>query len=119
MSFAVATANFWATILSLTFPRILTALKPEGAFTLYAVLNFLAVVLVFLFLPETRLKTLDELDEVFSIPSRVFMQYQLTEYLPYIVRRYVLRKKECGPKQLTLDRGYHELDQDDDNMEDI
>lgn len=115
MSFAVATANFWATIVSLTFPRILTALKAEGSFTLYAALNVLAVLLVFLLLPETRLKTLDELDEVFSIPSQVFMKYQLMEYLPYIFTRYIVRKKGAGLRPLTLEREYHELEQEDED----
>lgn len=113
MSFAVATANFWATIVSLTFPRILTALKSDGAFTLYAILNILAVTLVFLFVPETRLKTLDELDDVFSISTRRFVQYQVTEYIPFIVSRYLLRDKEADLKPLPLAREYHELDQED------
>jgi hypothetical protein len=116
MSFAVATANFWATIISLTFPRILTTLKSEGAFTLYAGLNLVAVTLVFLFVPETRLKTLDELDDVFSVPTRRFVKYQLTEYLPFIVNRYLLRDKESDLKPLTLAREYHELDQEDEEV---
>jgi len=114
MSFGVATANFWATILSLTFPRILTALKSDGAFTLYAVLNIVAVTLVFLFVPETRLKTLDELDDVFSVPTRRFIKYQVTEYIPFIVRRYILRDEEADLKPLALAGEYHELDPEDE-----
>ena len=114
MSFAVATANFWATILSLTFPQILTTLKSQGAFALYAGLNVLAVVLVFLFLPETRLKSLEELDDVFSIPTRTFVKYQLTEYLPWFVKRYILRQKEAELRPLTSGEEYRELGQDED-----
>ncbi|KIW27953.1 uncharacterized protein PV07_07647 [Cladophialophora immunda] len=117
MSFAVATANFWAAILSLTFPRILTALQSQGAFALYAGLNVVAVVLVFLFLPETRLKTLDELDDVFSVPTRTFVKYQTTEFLPWLVRRYVMREKEADLSPLAVDGGYHELEQDEDEPE--
>ena len=118
MSWALSTANFWATILSLTFPRILTALKSQGAFILYAGLNVVAVILVFFLLPETRLKTLDELDDVFSIPTRTFIRYQSTEYVPYVVRRYLLRDKHAELKPLEMQREYHELDQDGDDNDD-
>ena len=118
MSFAVATANFWATILSLTFPRLLTALQSQGAFVLYAGLNVVAFVLVFLCLPETRLKTLDDLDEVFSIPTRTFIKYQTTEYLPWFVKRYVLRQKNADLRPLVVEGEYRELVQDEEE-EDI
>lgn len=36
MSFAVATNLFWAAVLSLTFPRLLAAFTPTGAFGFYA-----------------------------------------------------------------------------------
>jgi hypothetical protein len=114
MGFAVATANFWAAVLSLTFPRILSGLGSQGAFTLYAILNIVAVILIFLFLPETRLKTLDELDEVFSIPTRTFVRYQITEYVPWFVERYLLRNKQAELRPLTLEAEYREVGQDDD-----
>lgn len=114
MSFAVATANFWAAVLSLTFPRILTALQSQGAFALYAGLNLLAVTLVFLFLPETRLKTLDELDDVFSTPTRTFIKFQVTEYLPWVMRRYVMRQKETDLRPLAAGEEYRELGQNED-----
>lgn len=118
MSFAVSTANFWAAILSLTFPRILTALGSQGAFSLYAVLNILALVLIFLLLPETRLKTLDELDEVFSVPTRRFVQYQVTEYLPWFTKRYILRQKEADLRPLTAEEEYQPLEDSEDEEDD-
>ncbi len=121
MSLAVATANFWAAVLSLTFPRILTALGSLGAFSLYAVLNVVAVILVFLFVPETRLKTLDDLDEVFSIPTGSFIKYQVTEYPPWFTKRYVLRKKEeADLRPLVAEDEYLQLavsDEDEDPNE--
>ena len=42
MSAAVATANFWAVVLSVTFPGLLEAAAEEGAFQLYGILNLLA-----------------------------------------------------------------------------
>ena len=114
MSLAVATANSWAAVLSLTFPRILTALGSQGAFSLYAFLNVVAVVLVFLFVPETRLKTLDELDEVFSVPTRTFIRYQTTEYLPWVTKRYLAGQKEAELRPLVLSGEYRALEQDED-----
>ena len=119
MSLAVASANIWAAVLSLTFPRILLALKPQGAFWLYAVLNIVAFVLVFLFVPETRLKSLDELDDVFSISSRAFAKYQTTEYAPWFARRYLLGQKQADLKPLLLVQEYRELDQDENDVQAI
>ncbi|EXJ88907.1 hypothetical protein A1O3_01971 [Capronia epimyces CBS 606.96] len=119
MSFAVATASFWATVLSLTFPRILTVLQPQGAFALYAALNIVALVLVFLFVPETRLKTLDELDHVFSIPTRTFIKYQLTEYLSWFTRRYILWQKNADLHPLTVGEEYQALVETDYEEEDM
>lgn len=58
MSWAVATNNFWASVLSLTFPRMLQAFTPQGAFGFYAALNAIAFVMIWLFLPETKVGTL-------------------------------------------------------------
>ena len=118
MSLAVATANFWAAILSLTFPGFVTALGSQGAFVLYAVLNVLALVLVFLFVPETKQKTLDELDGVFSVSTRSFVKYQMTEYLPWFVKRYILRQKEAELKPLGSEEEYQRLVGDDDGADD-
>lgn len=114
MSSSVAVASIWATVLSFTFPRLLTALQPQGSFELYALLNVVAVILVFLFVPETRKKSLDELDDVFAISSRSFIRHQLTEYLPWFVRRYVFRQKQAHLRPLDPTDEYRKLDQDDE-----
>jgi hypothetical protein len=41
MSFAVQQNNFWAAVLGLTFPSVLSALGPSGTFYLYAGTNLL------------------------------------------------------------------------------
>jgi hypothetical protein len=114
VSSAVAMTNIWAAVLSLTFPALLSTLGSQNAFVLYALLNVIALGLVFLFVPETRLKTLQELDEVFSVPTRRFVRYQVTEYLPWWVRRYVLRQKKIELKPLESSGVYQELDQDEE-----
>ncbi|KAG5924098.1 hypothetical protein E4U42_004752 [Claviceps africana] len=99
MSWAVATNNFWASVLSLTFPRMLSAMTPTGAFGFYAGLNLVALVLIFLFVPETKQKTLEELDYVFAVPDRTHARYQLGTVLPWWCRRWFLgrRGEKCPP----------------------
>ncbi|KAG6011854.1 hypothetical protein E4U43_008075 [Claviceps pusilla] len=99
MSWAVATNNFWASVLSLTFPRMLIAMTPTGAFGFYAGLNLVALVLIFLFVPETKQKTLEELDYVFAVPDRTHARYQLGIVLPWWCRRWLLgrRGEKCPP----------------------
>ena len=52
MGWAVATCLFWAAVLSISFPAILTAMTPTGAFGFYAGLNVAALGMIFLFVPE-------------------------------------------------------------------
>jgi hypothetical protein len=59
MSWAVCTNNFWATVVSLTFPRQLRAFGSVGAFGFYAGMNALAFIMIFLWLPETKQKSLE------------------------------------------------------------
>lgn len=92
MSWAVATNNFWAAVLSLTLPRMLKALKPQGVFGFYAGLNILAVIMIFLWMPETKQRTLEELDYIFAVPTRTHMKYQVTQNLPWWFKTYVLRR---------------------------
>lgn len=114
MSSAVAVTNIWASALSMTFPQILSGLGSQGAFSLYAVLNVVALILVFLFVPETRLKTLDQLDDVFSIGTRRFIKYQVQVYLPWWFRRYVMKEKKAELQPLEEREEYRVLVQDDD-----
>lgn len=99
MSWAVATNNFWGAVLSLTFPRMLRAMTPTGAFGFYAGMNLVALALIFFFMPETKQKSLEELDYVFGISTRVHANYQLRTVLPWGFRRYVLLQKDaiCPP----------------------
>jgi len=95
MDWAVATNNFWASVLSLTFPYMLNAFRPQGAFGFYAALNLIALALIFLFLPETKQRSLEELDYVFAVPVRTHAKYQLTQVLPWFFRRYILWRKDA------------------------
>ncbi|KJA27733.1 hypothetical protein HYPSUDRAFT_34863 [Hypholoma sublateritium FD-334 SS-4] len=94
MSFAVATNLFWASVLSLTFPRILGSFGSVGAFGFYAGLNVVAFVMIFFLLPETKQRTLEELDYVFAVPTSKHISYQAKVYLPYFIKRWILFRKD-------------------------
>ena len=64
MSLATATTWFFNFVLSVTWPSLLQAFRPQGAFGWYAAWNVVGFVAVLLFLPETKEKTLEELDAV-------------------------------------------------------
>jgi len=100
MSWAVATCLFWAAVLSITWPRMSGAMGPEGAFGFYAGLNVVAFVMIFFLLPETKQRTLEELDYVFAVPTARHANYQLTEFLPYWIKRWVFLRKDAELKPL-------------------
>lgn len=54
-------------------------------------LNVTALVMIFLFVPETKQRTLEELDYIFAVPTRVHMRYQVCKALPYWFKRYIFR----------------------------
>lgn len=92
MSLATATTWFFNFVLSVTWPSLQKAFKPQGAFGWYAAWNIVGWWLVLLFMPETKGKTLEELDQVFSVPTHLHAAYGLRQ-IPYFFRRYVLFQK--------------------------
>ncbi|KAI1329063.1 sugar transporter-domain-containing protein [Xylariaceae sp. FL0255] len=105
MGFAVATCLGWAAVLSITFPLILDALGVIGAFGLYAGFNVLAFIMIFFLLPETKQRTLEELDYVFAVPNHTFAKYQLTKAAPWWFKRYVFFQRSAKLEPL-----YHQDD---------
>jgi sugar porter (SP) family MFS transporter len=93
MGFAVATCLFWAAVLGTSFPFLLRKASPVGAFGVYAGFNIIAFIMIFLWVPETMQRTLEELDWVFAVPVRKFAHYQLTVALPWWFKRYVFMDK--------------------------
>ncbi|KAK3686451.1 hypothetical protein LTR37_019801 [Vermiconidia calcicola] len=100
MCWAVCTNNFWATVVSLTFPRQLRAFGITGAFGFYAAMNALAFIMIFLWLPETKQRSLEELDHVFAVTTRKHMNYQMYTVAPYWFKTQILRRKGLTPPQL-------------------
>ncbi|GJJ05947.1 hypothetical protein Clacol_000134 [Clathrus columnatus] len=99
MSFATATTWFFNAVVSLTFPAILKAFTPQGAFGWYAGWNIIGFFLILLFLPETKALSLEELDQVFSVPTKKHAMYQL-KALSINLRRWIFRSKVSPPEPL-------------------
>merc|ERR1711964_394611 len=93
MAWAVCVNNTFAGVLSLTFPRMRTWVTQTGAFGFYAGLNLIAWFLIFAFVRETKQLTLEELDQVFSVPTKTFLGYELKVQLPYFLKTSILRKR--------------------------
>ncbi|KAF4445840.1 hypothetical protein F53441_10485 [Fusarium austroafricanum] len=103
MAWAVCINNTFAGVLGLTFPRMTHAMTPTGAFGFYAGLNLIAWGMIFCFVRETKQLTLEELDQVFSVPTSQFISYETRVWLPYFFKRHILRKKIVKPPPI-IDR---------------
>ncbi|KAF2257798.1 hypothetical protein CC78DRAFT_549621 [Lojkania enalia] len=89
MGWAVATCLFWAAVLGISFPLILNSFTPTGAFGFYAGLNVVAFIMIFFWVPETKQRTLEELDYIFGVPTKRFINYQINKALPYWIQRWI------------------------------
>ncbi|KAM0751462.1 hexose transport-related protein, partial [Meredithblackwellia eburnea MCA 4105] len=97
MSYATAVCWGFNFIVALTFPRLLGAFKPQGAFSWYAVWCIIGTILVLLFVPETKALSLEELDQVFSVPTNRHAWYHIRQ-IPYNFGKYILRR-DMGPQE--------------------
>jgi hypothetical protein len=93
----VATTWFFNFVLSITWPSLKNAFTISGAFYWYAAWNIVGWWLVLLFVPETKALTLEELDQVFSVPTHKHATYQLGQAKRWF-RKYILRQN-VGPKE--------------------
>ncbi|KAI5997230.1 hypothetical protein F5J12DRAFT_746075 [Pisolithus orientalis] len=89
MSFATAVKWFWNFVLSVTWPSLFLEFKPQGAFGWYAAWCVVLWFLVLFFVRETKSMTLEELDQVFSVPNRVHAVYGLRQIL-YGIKKFIL-----------------------------
>ncbi|KAH7106218.1 hypothetical protein BKA62DRAFT_686392 [Auriculariales sp. MPI-PUGE-AT-0066] len=94
MSFATATCWGFNFVLAMTFPPMLARMGPTGAFAYYSVWCLIGWVLVFLLVPETMARSLEELDSVFEVHTRVHAKWQ--------IRRLVVGDA-AGPEPLGAD----------------
>ncbi|KAI9452476.1 hypothetical protein BJY52DRAFT_1403480 [Lactarius psammicola] len=92
MSFATAVTWLFNFVVAITFPRLLGAFKPQGAFGWYAAWNIVGFFAILLFVPETKALSLEELDQVFSVPTHTHAAYQI-KALPHNIKKYIFRMK--------------------------
>lgn len=52
--------------------------------------------MIFLWVPETMQRTLEELDWVFAVPMTTFMKYQVTVTLPWWIKRYIFWQTDAS-----------------------
>lgn len=79
MAFATATCWGFNFILALTWPALLEAFSPQGAFSWYAAWNLFGFMFTWFCLPETKARPLEELDAVFNIRTRDHFKYHLVK----------------------------------------
>ncbi|KAI0528494.1 hypothetical protein GGR58DRAFT_526120 [Xylaria digitata] len=101
-AFAVATNLLFAGLLSISFPSIYAGLDDGGTLGLFAGLNLVAFILVFLLVEETKRRSLEDLNAIFAVKKSRFMRYQVMEYLPWFCQRYILGRDIPRP-ELYLD----------------
>lgn len=51
--------------------------------------------MIFFLVPETKKRTLEELNFIFAIPTRTFASYQINVVVPWVVRRWLLCDKRA------------------------
>lgn len=74
--------------------------------------------MIFLFVPETKQRTLEELDYIFAVPSRKFISYQFTKALPWWFKRWVLFQKDAKLEPLYhFDKGIEGAEPDSSDNE--
>ena len=72
-------------------PALLGAWTPQGVFAWFAGWNIVGFLATLFFVPETKALSLEELDQVFSVPTRTHATYQL-RVAGRSFRKYVLRQ---------------------------
>ncbi|EHK97039.1 putative Myo-inositol transporter 2 [Glarea lozoyensis 74030] len=87
-SFAVSVNFIGLGIMLLVFPSLSDAMGGyRGSLSLFAALNLVALVLCYLFVPETKGRTLEELRTIFDISTRKHVRYRLTVVTPWLFNR--------------------------------
>lgn len=95
MAVAVTINLLGAGILVLVFPMVMHQIGTTGSLSIFAGLNLVAFVLVYLFVPETRRRTLEELQFTFDLRTRWHVQYRVTYIRKHVAKywwQYLTRK---------------------------
>ncbi|PIL24778.1 MFS general substrate transporter [Ganoderma sinense ZZ0214-1] len=90
MSLATAILWFFNFVIALTVPALLGAWTSQGTFAWFAGWNIVGFFAALFFVPETKALSLEELDQVFSVPTRTHAAYQARAF-GHNVKKYVFR----------------------------
>ena len=108
MSFATSSTWLFNFIVAFTFPRLLTAFRPQGAFGWYAGWNLIGWFLILLFVPETKALSLEELDQVFNVPTKTQAAYGVKS-LVHSLDKYLLARGRDVPELLPPYRAHFRM----------
>ncbi|KAF1959475.1 MFS general substrate transporter [Byssothecium circinans] len=96
MAVAVAVNLLGAGLLVLVFPFVMNSIGRTASLSIFAALNLVAFVLVYLFVPETKGRTLEELQYTFDLPTGWHVRYRASYIQQHIRKnwwRYLARKE--------------------------
>lgn len=94
---AISINLFFAALLTILLPTIQDKFEIPGTLGFFAGLNFIAFILIFFLVAETRGLSLERLDRVYDNPLSMIATYQLHLNLPYLFKKYILRQR-LAPK---------------------
>ena len=100
MAVSVAINLLGAGILVLIFPMLMHRIGTTASLSIFAGLNIVAFFLVYLFVPETRRRTLEELNYTFDLRTRWHVQYRGVYIRQHLVEnwwKYLTRKPVKPP----------------------
>lgn len=99
---SLGTATTWMAcfILGFTLPHMKNSIKNEGVFCFYAAWCIVLFVLIFLFVPETKGYTLEELDLIFETPIAKHASFQIKLLRSFISRLF---KKDISSQKSFLE----------------
>ncbi|KAI0112077.1 sugar transporter-domain-containing protein [Nemania sp. FL0031] len=98
-AFAIAVNLGFAGLLTLVFPTINNHLHPSGSLGLFSGLTFVAFILVYLLVEETKELSLEHLSYVLNGSKRKFVEYQVAR-VGWFLRRYVMGIRDEEPPEL-------------------
>lgn len=107
MSLATATTWGFNFVLAITWFALEKAMTSTGAFCYYAAWNVVGFVAVLLLLPETKGRTLEELDMVFGVPTRVHARWGAKMFV-WFLRKKVLQQNVEKPVLMGEEISYRE-----------
>ncbi|KAL8810139.1 MAG: hypothetical protein Q9200_002825 [Gallowayella weberi] len=103
MAWASAVSWMGAGIVALCVPFLIKSrLQPTGVLCLFAGLDAIALLLVWLFVPgmERQTPTMEEMNYIFGVALRRHVSYQIKEVAPWSVKHYILRRNVAYPDPL-------------------